>query len=450
MECAEKIQQNKTVLWLRQFFDGKFFPVIVGIVALVLYVLRLPILSIAVFAILVSVVLLFAEDTRPAVPVLMMVIITFHYKDDPQAYLTVPAFITYAVLAPLLVYSFIYRLIKYRVEWKKRRGLLSMALFSLAFLVGGIFTRYYGFMDIGYAFSVVATSFGCYAFFAWTMKKREDNLLYFARVCAIMICVISAEILELYLRQYEWGRPLDSGWKDEIILGWSICNMVAEIVAFLLPAVFYLIFREKNGWLYWFVVLIAVIGIYFTFCRNALLWAGLTCIVGFIINCITGENKKVNRYLLIIGGIVGISGIIYLYCIGYLDNILLFFKNAKLNNRGRFTIWNWHIEKFTETPLVGFGFQQYAKIPEVTVRFAHNNLIQMLCSTGVIGLVLYLIHRVWTVYNVLKDPTPDRLFIGGCILVLLGISLMSPTFFLPYCMMYYAIILIFLEKSAKE
>ncbi len=439
--------------WLKKtkaFMEGPYFPLALGGIALLFYVLNAPVLCLAVFVACIAFICFFCEDTRPALAVAFLILLTFRFKDNVEAYTTWYAIAAYVCLGPVVLYSMLYRVLNYRVEWTKRNGLVSVSLFCVAFLIGGVFNEYYNLRNFGYVVAIVATLLGCYAFFAFTMKKREDNLLYLARVCAVFIGVAVLQVLELYLRCYEIGTPLDSEWKGNIILGWALSVMAGEMIVFLMPAVFYLIYKENRGCWYWFLVIFAEFAIYFTFARNALLWSVPVVLVGTGINCFAGRNKTVNRLVVLIIAAFAVSAVFILIEIGVVDKLVVFFNQVQLADSGRFFVWEKHCEFFFESPINGVGFEAYRSTVVGRVSRAHNNLLQMLASTGILGLTLYFIHRAQTIFLVFQKPTLDRIFISGCIWAILGMSLLSSTFFMPYTMVYYSIILLTLEKDVDS
>nr|MBR6778354.1 hypothetical protein [Clostridia bacterium] len=81
---------------------------------------------------------------------------------------------------------------------------------------------------------------------------------------------------------------------------------------------------------------------------------------------------------------------------------------------------------------------------------AHNNILQMLTSTGILGLFLYLVHRVQTLYVIIKNRKTEGLFLGGCVLVGILMGIVSSIFFHIYFMAFYSVLLLTLEKSLKS
>ena len=118
-----------------------------------------------------------------------------------------------------------------------------------------------------------------------------------------------------------------------------------------------------------------------------------------------------------------------------------------MQDRNRFTVWRKHLELFREHPVQGVGFKAFHNIMQGREHNAHNNLLQMLSSTGVLGFALYLVHRAQTAYTVLKKRTAARMFMGGCILVGVLLNILSSVFFHIYFLAAYSVILLTLEKS---
>ncbi len=447
MDGIKKLSENRIGKGICTTIESPLFSVLLGVLALAFYALNLPLVTLCVFAVVATVILLLGEDTRGLIPLLLLLFVSLRNKDNVGAYTSKNAITMYAIIAPFFLFSLVYRLAVRRVEWQEKSGLLGVSLLCVAVLVGGVFTKYYSLDNFINAAAIALTLFGIYAFFAFTLKSREDNLIYIARVCAVAICVIALEVLEFYLRHYEKGMPLDAAWKYNLRLGWTRSNMVGEMLAFLLPSVFYLIYKEKFGFFYWLILPVAILAIYFTFSRNALLWCGVSTVVCVVVNCCSGRNKVVNLCVTTLLLVAVIVGVLFLQKAGKLDKLIEFFKEVGFDSRGRFKLWKDHWNLFLQSPLHGVGYKTYEAINGDWAAKAHNTLIQMLGSSGLIGLSLYAVHRVQTVRTIVKKPRADRLFMGGCILVGLLISLLSPLFFQVYFRVYYVVILIAIEKS---
>lgn len=450
MDCIKQFAENKIIAKINAFVENAFFPLLLGAATLLLYILNLPIITLALLAVCGVYICLFAENMRAGLAVLTFAMITFRYKDNGAAYLSTGAIVVYAVLGLPLLLSVVYRLLFRRVDYKKKWGLLSVFCLGLSFVIGGLFTKYYTGGNFALAIGLAGSVFLTYAFFSFTMAWKEDSLLYFARLCAIIVCMIAVEVGEFYLRVYEKGTPLDWIWKEKIILGWSISNMVGETMAILFPAIFFLIYKEKKGYLYWIVVAVGLIGIYFTYSRNALLWSGLATVVYSLVNCFIGEHKKIHRIVVAVAIALALGVVLTLWATGYLKGLIRFFLETGMGDRKRFYLWEYHLNLFKESPILGVGFKAFHSLTQGREHLAHNNLLQALASTGIVGFLLYIFHRAQTLYTLLKKRTLSRLFVGGCLVVTLAIGVVSSAFFHTYFLCYYGVILLILEKSLEE
>ncbi len=446
MEKIEKLSQTKVVKKLCAFCEKPLFAVALGAFLVVGYCLNVPVFSIGVFALIASFCFLFAEDSRPALTVILLAVFSLRGKDQGASYLTVFAIVVYVLAVPPLLFSLWYRLTKHRVPLKSKKGLLCIGLLCFANLFGGVFSEYYTLKAFGYGISFSAVAFFSYLIFACTLKKREDNFLYFARVAAVVVGVIIIQVVELYIREYEWGTPMDTAWKSAVVLGWGLSNLVAEMTVFLFPAIFYLIYKEKRGWLYWILIALALVAICLTMGRNALIWAAVCTLVGAGINCFGGVNKKASRIIVLTVASLCVVAFIGLLALGKLSAL----SQINVSDSGRLEIWKLHLQFFMQSPINGVGFQAYATVPEAFVTYAHNAPIQFISSTGIVGTAMYAIYRVYTLRLIFKKLTIERVFIGGCIVAGIMMSLLSPLFFLPYFVMYNCILQLFLERSYEE
>ena len=446
--CAD----NKIIAKLRSFFEGWYFPVSLGAVLFLCYALGLEMLPLILIAASFVFICLFSEDTRPGLAALLLGFLSLRYKYDLSAYVSVGAIVTYAVGGMLVAAAVVYRLLITERITHKRTLWISLSLLGVGFLLGGVGSKHYELHSFLVAISNTALLIVIYLFFSFTMKPRKDNLVYLARVCAVAICVIALQVAELYLRSFTLDMRLDGEWKEYgLIVGWGISNLIGEMLVTLLPAVFYLIYKEKRGYWYYLVVAIACVATYFTLARGALLCEFFVVLAGVIVNCIFGKNKWLNVAMasVLFLGLVG--ALAYLQISGKGRAIFTFFVEAGFSDRGRFELWEACVELWKTSPVFGVSFSAYRhlELQKETLYSAHNTFIQMLSGTGIVGLTAYVIHRGHTVWLLFKKPCLDRFFMSACLVSALAVSLVGPLFFRVYFLIYYAVFLMALEKSLE-
>ena len=104
-----------------------------------------------------------------------------------------------------------------------------------------------------------------------SLKSREDNFDYLAKVMVLGGVLIALEIGLVYLTKYEIGTALTGKWKAEIIIGSVPSNPAGGFIAFTLPYFFYLAYKNKHGLIYCIFATLCLVGVFFTLSRGALL-----------------------------------------------------------------------------------------------------------------------------------------------------------------------------------
>ena len=114
-------------------------------------------------------------------------------------------------------------------------------------------------------------------------------------------------------------------------------------------------------------------------------------------------------------------------------------------------IYNYGINQFLENPIFGVGYfkldifeSPYLSTGIVPSRY-HNTFVQLLASTGSIGLLAYLYHRFVTLKVTLKGFNTEKAFIFISILGLLLTSLLDCHLFNLGPTMEYSTLLLLLE-----
>ena len=446
------LKDNKIIAKLRSFFEGAYYHIALGVVAILCYVCALPVFALAIFALTAAFICFFCESTRPALANVLLVFLTFRYRYDGAAYTTKLAFFVYGIVGAILLSGMIFRLIKTGDLPQRRTLLFSFLALAAAYFLGGVGSAEYSSKSFLLALADVGIFLGIYLFFSFTLTHKEDDFLYFSRICAVALCVMCLQMLDLYLRVYEKGMALDSDFKEyKVRLGWAISNHAGELMTMLLPAIFYLIYKEKHGYWYYAVLAISCIAIYFTLCRVALLCAFVIVVAGIVVNCIFHPRKRLHIILALSLLVAMLLFLLLLFLSGKADDFFYFFFETGFSDRGRYKLWSVCMDIFKENPVFGVSFSIYPtlEVQAKVLSTAHNTIIQMLSGTGIIGTILYCVHRTHTVWLVLRKPTLERLFMAACVLTGLVMGLVSSMFFLFYFLFYYAVILTLMEKSVE-
>ncbi len=453
---TEKITQNKIISKINTFIEGYGFPFAVAGVAFISHCFALDGVGFMLLALAVAYINICCNTTRPIIPVALMAATAASAGGEYRT--GVSAFIVVAlVISAILVVGSILTRITVQKKWREIFKLRSLTIgfvaFAVALLLAGVFSSYFTLDSLIISLTMVATGIVIYSYMSVTIEKKEDNLLYFARCTAITIVQIVMQLGVHYLLNYEYGMALDDGWKGGIVLGWGISNPIGEYIAFLFPMVMYLMYKEKHGWIYYVVAIIALVGVYFTLSRCALLISLPVFGIGVIVNCIKSQNRKLYW---IITGVLVVGAI--LVCalsltVERLQNLIAFFAQAKLSDRGRFDLWKKFLNLFSDGPIFGTGFSAYQIISGKASVFdclAHNTIVQIISSTGVVGTVCYIFHRFETIKLFAKSENKSNFIYALCIICYIVMGMLDPVTFYANFAVVYTIMLALAEKTDEK
>lgn len=79
--------------------------------------------------------------------------------------------------------------------------------------------------------------------------------------------------------------------------------------------------------------------------------------------------------------------------------------------------------------------------------FAHNTIVQILSSAGIVGLLGYIIHRIQTVKLFVSKPTINRLYLVLGVVAYVVMGLIDTITFFASFVVVYTIFLVCIEKD---
>ena len=454
----EKIRNNRIISAIAGFIDKKYFPFIVGAIIAVLHITGLNEVGFLFIGLLLSFINICSPNIRPAIPVVFTAALVVSTRAEKMSatvdYFTRPSVIAVIVVAvALIIVTALLRLYfdkSLPACFKKRRLTYGFIAFSAVLVLGGVGTPYFAVDSLGLAFSMILTGLVFYAFFSGTLVRRDDDMEYLGYSCMTVVAVIIVELVALYMRVYKPGMPLDSAFKDKLFIGWGISNPIGELLAFMLAPTFMFVYKKRHGWLYYLFAVVTMAAVYMSLSRNALLIGGAAFVVMTLV-CIIGSKNRIG--ISAVAGSIAVA-LILVFAFGKntagVKNLFAFFKDAMLNDRGRFELWRRFTGFFREYPVLGAGFAACGSIGEASMKMAHNTIFQILGSCGVIGMLAHVYHRVQTVLIFTKKPNVARTAIGGALLTYILMGLLDPIYFFANFTLYYTIMLVFSEKDLER
>jgi len=414
---------------------------------------------------------LFSDDLLPLAPIVTQVHMSFSMDNNPGANPT-PIFsmsrygIYLIVIVALAAACFLFRLFTDKrfggkaFFTKKRRLLGGMLLLGLAYLLGGSFSTAWEYDYIvrkTAIFSllqlvVIALPYIVITGFVDWENAPRDYLLW---VGVGMAGLVFFQVGHIYIaKDLLSGNGLD---REAITNGWGMRNNIGGMLAMMLPCVFYLGSRYRKPLLGIAGGTLVMVGILLTTSRSSLIAGGILWLVCSYLQLRPYLSKK--TILLILAGLLLCGGLVL---VAMWDKIMakvlaILDLGNVLDSNNRTLLYHEGIKQFLRFPVFGGSFfpidftpHDWSTVASFSGIFPprwHNTVVQLLASTGVVGLVAYGFHRFQTVKLYIQNRTTENTYLAFSILILLLTSLLDCHFFNFGPVLYYSIALAFIECS---
>lgn len=442
LECFEKIRENKIVKGLRAFLHSKWYIVFIALLTVCanLFSWELPVFYL--YELCGLLIFLFDDDLKGFIPIVCCAYMSVSYENNPSMNFGTSAFYDPAfqlqlvfiiVVAVILLPT---RLISLIINGeKKKMPSLTLGFIALgaAFMLGGVFSKYYSLRTAFFGFVLLASLCAVYFLLYYGVDWKKTQKDYFAYLFLIIGLFLLVELAGIYVKSDFLGTH-DRG---VLHTGWGMYNNVGCVLAMCLPAPLYLAATKKHGWAYMIAAFSLAVGLVLSQSRNSMLFGGVVFGVGLVI-ALVKCGKRERLYNLIVLGAACVGAIIFAIIIR--EKLYEFFadmmKLGFFSDNNRFQIYRDGLKQFTEEPFMGIGFYEckafrWGSLPSdafLPPRY-HNTIVQMLASCGVIGLLCYLFHRFQTVWLLFRRPSVEKTFIALSISALLLTSLVECHFF---------------------
>lgn len=413
-------------------------------------------------------IFLFGKDLLPFVPILVSCYITAATKNNPgrngQSLFSMSNGGWYMLLlGAALVVCLSIRLatdkqLGGKNFFKAKRTLLpGLLLLSAAYLMGGIGAPAPGSKHLVFALLQIAALVVPYFIIAGSIKWKECPYTYFSWTGLMIGFVLLVQIVWIYRTN---GVILDRTIRKELIYtGWGIHNNIGGLLAMMIPFAFHLAtFHPRYGWVGASAATLFLLGVVMTCSRSAILTACAFWLICFIIMIIFTKNRKSNILALIVLLSAGALAILLSR-----DFLLVLFKNmleAGMDSNNRNFIYQAGWQQFVKYPVFGgsffpidynlFDWSTVASFSEFFPPRWHNTIIQILASTGIVGMAAYGYHRYQTIKLFWHEQTWEKTFIAASLLILLVTSLLDCHFFNIGPTMFYSAALAFAEHCVYK
>lgn len=444
---------------LKSFYDGKYYPLLVTLLIFVAHSTELEIFFGGIMMLSLILGCWICDDLRFAITPFLCTIFVVPIAHSPNVpyyskyYLEPLPLTVIIVLLVMLIVSMICFAVRNRACFQKERVLKSRMFQSLlilcvALLLNGMISKGYTLQNLYYACSFLFSLLLMYFLFAAYIRFGRADIDYFMYCLVLAAMQITAQLIFAYFTSVDFVgmNPV----KETVTLGWGVWTAIGGLLTLIMPACFYFAADHKRGWVGYLLGFAAFLAIFLSQSRGALLTGGLVLLLCLLALCFTGKYKKRNRLFTLAVVAVGLLGGVALF--DKILSLLQNFLNYGFGDNGRFDLWRTGIENFLKNPVFGSGF--YAFVNEswpkaVYPYFYHNTLVQMLGAAGAVGFLAYAYHRFCTVCMALKKPNFCKIFLGIGVLGWLCFCFIDVLFFSTYPTMFYALILLAMERSEE-
>ena len=450
---------------IRAFYNSRLYALLITTLIFVGYVTGTEVLFFAVMTVLTVGGCLIAYDFRFAIMPFLATIFFVTIEHTPGVPTHSPYYATAPILPILIVFFgalvvgfavFVIRNRKRANPFPKKGGFLTLLFWSLAICISGAFNPDYTLPNLAFSMTFPVTLLSTFLLFALFVRFEDgafDHFMFCLVLAGMLIVLQFAAVLLM-------GKIpiLENGSinKDQITLGWAVHNSFAGLLTVLIPACFYFAATHKYGWVFYAIGFLEFFAAVLTQSRAATLVGAGILLLCMIVCCFFGRNRKINRWIGLGVVVVGIIGVCFLW--DQLTGILYNFMTSGFDDNGRFELWKNGIDQFLAHPIFGAGFYDHGITAQEVLNweinvypyFYHNTIVQMLGTAGVIGIVTYLYHRYYTLKMLLVRPNLKKSFLAIGVLAMILFCLLDVLFFITYPLMYYALMLLYMEKSDVE
>ncbi len=461
---------------LSRFFDSAWYPAVYAVVCVISGVngkaVYVPMACVLATLIILS--CFFAKNKRSFIaPVLM----SFYCigADNPDgfnmnnaellAYYDMSGFLAIITIGVVAAVFLFMRLIRMGVFKRENQGkssfLWGILLIDAAFLLNGIGSGHWKIVNVVYGllFGAVLTFF--YFVFRGCLTGSREDRVYVCRITVAMSVIALLQLLIMCVIRWKAGTlfVLDHTtqvWypdRNVASLGWGVATSVGGILVLGVPAAMYLATRNRQGWR-WCLVALMLIGMsLIPRSRSSVIFAIVFFILGLVIGCFRGENKKQLRIIaaILMSVAVGAGVAIVLSARLRAVDLIAFVRLDKILEDNRWDMWVAAWEDLRSAPLFGVGFEKGAGIMEmrpdnVFSNMYHGIIPQFYGAMGILGICALGKHLFDLGKTVFRRFSAEKLLLLAVPGLLLAMSMVDNFFFYANYQFVYCLFIALLEK----
>lgn len=365
------------------------------------------------------------------------------------------------ILASALVIGILYRILRDpelgRMNFLKckRKLLPGILALCVGYLLSGIGSSQWekvASQNLLFAFIQCASLFVLYFLITGTVKWEQAPMAYLSWTGMCVGYVLLAELLHVYIR---YDVIQDSVINRNLIyFGWGHYNNMGALLAMMIPFPFFLTGKRKYTGIFYISGMLFLAGVLFTCSRGSIICAIVTYLASYTMSLLHSRHARANAVIHIFTALT--IAIIYAF---FYDDLLRLFQallEQRLDPAGRVTGYYEGWKQFLQFPICGGTFYpidynlfSWSTSQEFIAFFPprwHNTIIQVLASCGIVGMIGYCYHRIQTLKLFLQHFSGKKMFAFVSMLTLLITSLLDCHFFNVGPVLFYSMMLAFVEK----
>ena len=419
------------------FYSSRFIFVLSAFVYL-FWFFDLSVYGIMLILVLCGVLLALCRDLSPVVPLFFVFVQII--GQNPDNLVSLYSLYFYIAGICVLVVGLVIHFIRFKPfrNYGKIKGFaVGVCFAALAIILGGISVTGREALPVVLIVIFGLVSCGAVFFFIPTLGRDSSRRLTKTVMNAVIASSVIA-IAQLVTLLIQSGDPVGAvASKYSLNAGYAHPNYLANIIARSIPVAIWLsVSNKRYSFLWLFFAYICGVSILLTSSRATLLVAVIVSIV-CVIYYFPKLDYKLNwicTFCILLGITMTGAGLLS-------DKLSALFPNIfkGLNSNGRIDLWNLGIERFLKKPIFGVGLdfdlggrtELNPTNSPYTPFWYHNTVVQILCCTGIFGLLAfipYFYHQYRTMLIGKKPATISLLFV---IVTIQAISLLDVFFFTP-------------------
>ena len=385
---------------------------------------------------------------------------------DPAAWNFIVA-LAIAVVAALIV-RFVLDGTFRGIARSKGKVFWSILLIDVALITNGLLYPGWSISNLLWGVLLAFSLTAFYLLFCSIIKSHDDQIVvYTCKTMVLTAYIVLSQMLfkilgALATNTLVYFNDATDRWafnRNLFSMSWGITTIVGGVLILGIPAAMYLARSEKFPIFYSVSALLFAVTPFFMNTRASMLTGTVLVILGAMIVCASGKNRRLNilvfvsaltaLFLVIAGVLVHLNNTGKLSY--YLDQLWLLARFDVLDDR--LALLHIGEQHFLSYPVFGAGILEGSapggmSYDNVFANMYHNIAIQFCASMGLVGIAAFIFHLKDFFTVGLRRPSVERVLLLLTPVAIVVLSLADNFFFYPNFMIFYAAFWALAERDA--